>query len=57
MMGFVKIPNVCSCMSEYGPLSLHGEGVEYGCPLKVLLLVWVARGSQEGLGWDITSRF
>lgn len=44
-------------MSEDRLFRLHGEDVEDGNQMKVLPLVWVASGSQEGLGWDITSQF
>lgn len=55
--GVLKVPNLCISASESRLLLLHREGVEYGCQPKGLLLVWGARGSQAGLGWDITSQF
>lgn len=57
VVGFHKIPNIFVSLSEHRLFLLHGEDMEYGYQMRVLLLAWVASGSQEGLGWDITSRF
>lgn len=44
-------------MNEYRLFILHGQDIEYGYQRKVLRLAWVVSGTQEGLGWDITSQF